>query len=158
MRALSSSAAELLKFSALVRRGVSTHCVELRAVGQGRECIPQLGVGVAIEVPLAVETAPTGKDGQGKHLAAGEGGFGTGPSFWRSRVAEVVDDDVECGEEGVHIDHEESVPFPSGWGGKPTLKGGHLPLKSSPDNSHQAFKKFGVSKKGLDTWVTVATM
>src|SRR5947208_11893977 len=29
---------------------------------------------------------------------------------------------VECGEEGVHIDHDESVPFPSGIGiGKPTL-------------------------------------
>ena len=41
----------------------------------------------------------------------------------------------------VHIDHEESVPFPWGNGiGKPTLKGGHLPLKLSPDNSHQAFK------------------
>ena len=37
--------------------------VELRAVRQGREGIPQLGVGVAVEVSLAVETAPTGKDG-----------------------------------------------------------------------------------------------
>src|SRR5215203_5647916 len=56
--------------------------VELRAVGQGREGIAQLGVGVAVEVPLAGETAPTGKDGQAKHLALGEGGFGTGSSPW----------------------------------------------------------------------------
>ena len=39
--------------------------VELRTLGQGGEGIPQFGVGVAIEVPLAGETAPTGKDGQG---------------------------------------------------------------------------------------------
>jgi hypothetical protein len=43
--------------------------VELRTLGQGGEGIEQFGVGVAIEVPLAVETAPTSKDGQGKHLA-----------------------------------------------------------------------------------------
>jgi hypothetical protein len=55
------------------------------------------------------------------------------------RLAEVVDHNVKCGEEGVHIDHE-SVPFPSGLVSKPTLVRGHLPLKSSPDNSHQAFK------------------
>jgi hypothetical protein len=55
-------------------------------------------------------------------------------------LAEVVDHDVEYGEEGVHIDHESSVPFPSGSGGKLTLKRGHLLLKSSTDNSHQAFK------------------
>src|SRR5215213_8337574 len=140
MRALSSSAAELLKFSAVVRRGVSTNGVELRAVGQGRECIPQLGVGVAVEVPLAVETAPTGKDCQGKHLALGEGGFGTGTSSWRLGVAEVVCDDVKCGEEGVHVKHEESAPFPWGSGGKLTLECGHLPLKCSTHNSHQAFK------------------
>jgi hypothetical protein len=54
-------------------------------------------------------------------------------------VAEVVCDNVEYGEEGVHIDHEESVPFPWGSGGKPTLAKGHLPLKFSPDNSHLAF-------------------
>jgi hypothetical protein len=39
----------------------------------------------------------------------------------------------------VHIDHEESVPFLWGSGSKPTLVCGHLPLKFSPDNSHQAF-------------------
>ena len=39
----------------------------------------------------------------------------------------------------VHIDHKSSVPFPSGSGSKPTLVCGHLPLKSSTGNSHQAF-------------------
>src|SRR5215210_5555780 len=68
-------------------------------------------------------------------------GSGPGLLFWRLRVAEVICDDVECGEEGVHIDHEGSVPFPWGSGSKPTLKGGHLPLKSSIHNSHQAFKE-----------------
>jgi hypothetical protein len=53
-----------------------------------------------------------------------------------------VCDNVEYGEEGVHIDHEESVPFPSGSVSKPTLANGHLPLKFLPDNSHQAFKGF----------------
>src|SRR5215213_8251664 len=103
--------------------------VELRTLGQGGEGTPQFGVGVTIEVSLAAKTAPTGKDGQGKHLAPAEGWIGTGPSFWRLRVAEVICDDVECGEEGVHIDHEGSVPFPWGSGSRPTLKGGHLPLK-----------------------------
>jgi hypothetical protein len=56
-------------------------------------------------------------------------------------VAEVVNSDVKYGEEGVHIDHEESVPFPWGSGSKPTLKGGHLPLKFPTGNSHQAFKE-----------------
>jgi len=40
----------------------------------------------------------------------------------------------------VHVEHEGSVPFPSGLGSRPTLERGHLPLKSSMDNSHQAFK------------------
>jgi hypothetical protein len=61
-------------------------------------------------------------------------------------VAEVVNHNVECGEEGVHIDHEELVPFPKGSGGKPTLACGHLPLKFPTDNSHQAFK--GEKSKG----------
>ena len=37
--------------------------VELRTIGQGGEGIAQLGVGVVIEVSLAVDTTPTGKDG-----------------------------------------------------------------------------------------------
>jgi non-specific serine/threonine protein kinase len=55
-------------------------------------------------------------------------------------VAKVVDRDVKCGEEGVHVEHEESVPFPRGSGSKPTLERGHLLLKSSSYNSHQALK------------------
>src|SRR5688572_29022389 len=54
-------------------------------------------------------------------------------------VAELIDRNVKCGEEGVHVNHEESVPFPSGSGSKPTLKGGHLPLKFPTGNSHEAF-------------------
>ena len=43
------------------------------------------------------------------------------PPFRGMGVAEVVNHNVECGEEGVQIDHEESVPFPSGSVSKPTL-------------------------------------
>ncbi|MGF1473315.1 MAG: choice-of-anchor Q domain-containing protein, partial [Rubrobacteraceae bacterium] len=50
---------------------------------------------------------------------------------------------VKCGEEGVHVEHEESVPFPSGSVSKPTLERGHLPLKSRTDNSHQTFNGGG---------------
>ena len=121
-------------------RAGAYQAIELRAVGQGRESIAQFGVGIAVEVPLARETALTSKDGQGYDLAPAEGCFGTGPSFWRLRVAELVCDNVECGEEGVHVEHEESVPFPSGSVSKPTLLCGHLPLKSSIHNSHQVFK------------------
>src|SRR5215208_8200657 len=57
-------------------------------------------------------------------------------------VVEGVDHNVKCGQEGVHVEHEGSVPFPWGSGSRPTLERGHLPLKSSIDNSHQAFKAF----------------
>src|SRR5215210_6162608 len=114
--------------------------VELGAAWQGREGRAQAALSVAVEVPLAGESRPPGEDGQGDDLARTEGGLRSWPPFRRTGVAEVIDHDVECGEEGVHVEHEESVPFPSGSGSKPTLKGGHLPLKSSTDNSHQAFK------------------
>src|SRR3989337_2147636 len=66
---------------------------------------------------------------------------GAGPPLGRTGLAEIVHDDVECGEEGVHVEHEESVPFPSGSVlGKPTLIRGHLPLKFLTANSPQAFK------------------
>ena len=78
----------------------SYRAVELRTIRQGREGLAQFAVGVAIKVSLAVETAPTGKDGQGNDLAPGEGGFWTGALLWRLRVAEVVDHNVKCGEEG----------------------------------------------------------
>src|SRR5215208_3584927 len=57
-------------------------------------------------------------------------------------VVEVVDHNVKCGQEGVHVEHEGSVPFPWGSGSRPTLERRHLPLKSSIDNSHQAFKGY----------------
>ena len=138
--------------------------IKLRALGQGGEGISQPSLGVAVEVPLARETAPTGKDGQGNHLALGEGGLWAGPLFRRMGVAEVVCDNVEYGEEGVHIEHEASVPFPSGSVSKPTLANGHLPLKSSPDNSHQAFKSLsaahvqGFYRDRLDSGLSPATV
>src|SRR5215204_1546646 len=121
---------------------VQTHAaVELRAVGQSRKSRAQLGLGVAVEIPLAGEPGPPGEDSQGDHLASTERRLWSWSHFRRAGVAEVVDHNVECGEEGVHIEHEESVPFPSESGGKPTLECGHLPLKSSSYNSHQAFKE-----------------
>src|SRR5919107_6145379 len=139
--------------------------VELGTLGQGREGVSEAACGVAIEVPLAVETAPTREDGEGDDLAFGEGRIGTGTPSWWSGLAKVVDHNVECGEEGVHIDHEESVPFPSGIGiGKPTLACGHLPLKSSTHNSHQAFKSLsaahvqGFYRDRLDSGLSPATV
>jgi hypothetical protein len=114
--------------------------VELRAVGQGGEFASEMTFGVAVEVSLAGESRPAGEDSQGNDLAPAEGGLGAGASpLGPPRLAEVVDHNVECGEEGVHVEHEGSVPFPSGSGSKPTLSCGRLPLKSSPYNSHQAF-------------------
>ncbi len=78
-----------------------------------------------------------------------EGGAECG--FLRAGLAKVVHHDVECGEEGVRVDHE-SVAFPSGIGiGKPTLDHGHLPIKIRTGNSHQAFKplKRSPSRKSL---------
>src|SRR5215208_2548513 len=129
--------------------GTGAHtAVELRAVGQGREGVPQVNGGVAEEVPFAGETAPTRKDGEGDDLTCGEGRLRTGLTFWRAGLAKVVDRNVKCGEEGVHVNHEESAPFPSGSGGKLTLERGHLPLKSSPCNSHQAFKALSPQSVG----------
>ena len=77
--------------------------IKLRAgfAGQGGEGILQPSLGVAVEVPLARETAPASEEGQGNHLALGEGGLRAGPLFWWTGVAEVVCDNVEYGEEGV---------------------------------------------------------
>ena len=52
---------------------------------------------------------------------------------------------MRCPYPTVHIDHKSSVPFPSGSVSKPTLVYGHLPLKSSTGNSHQAFKEIDSS-------------
>jgi hypothetical protein len=87
--------------------------VELRAIGQSREGIDQAGACIAIEVPLAREACLPGEDGEGDDLAGAQGCTWSGVSFFlRAGLAEVVDHNVECGEEGVHINHE-SVPFPS---------------------------------------------
>src|SRR5215203_1183219 len=117
--------------------------VELRVLGQGGEGIAQLGLGIAVEVPLAPKACPSGEDGEGYDLAGAQGCIWSGVLFFlRAGVAEVVDHNVECGEEGVHVDHESTGPFPSGNGiGKPTLMGGHLPLNFRSSNSHQTFKE-----------------
>src|SRR5215204_4714850 len=122
--------------------GIESHeTVELGTVWESRECCSQMDLSVAVEVPLAGEPRPPSEDGQGDDFALGEGGWRSGASLLGGvRLAEVIHDDVEYGEEGVHIEHVESAPFPSGLVGKPTLIRGHLPLKSSPCNSHQAFK------------------
>src|SRR5215217_7266001 len=100
--------------------------------------------GVAVEIPLAGESGEVGEDSKGNHFAGAEGGVGSGASLLlRAGVAEIVDHNVECGEEGVHIDHGP-VPFPLGSGSKPTLVRGHLPLKFRVDNSHQTFKTVGM--------------
>src|SRR5829696_8164455 len=97
--------------------------------------------GVAVEIPLAGESGEVGEDSKGNHFAGAEGGVGSGASLLlRAGVAEIVDHNVECGEEGVHIDHGP-VPFPLGSGSKPTLVRGHLPLKFRVDNSHQTFEE-----------------
>src|SRR5215217_4033715 len=101
--------------------------------------------GVAVEIPLAGESGEVGEDSKGNHFAGAEGGVGSGASLLlRAGVAEIVDHNVECGEEGVHIDHGP-VPFPLGSGSKPTLVRGHLPLKFRVDNSHQTSKPLSIS-------------
>src|SRR5215216_3989177 len=92
-------------------RMVAHEAVELRAIWQGGKSVAQASPCVAVEVPLARETAPPSEDGQGDHLACTQGCLRTWLLRWRMRLAEVVDHNVKCGEEGVHIDHE-SVPFP----------------------------------------------
>src|SRR5215218_11368377 len=114
--------------------------IELGTLGKGGEGIYEVSLGVAVEVPLAGEPRPAGEEGEGDDLARTERWVWSWLSFWRVELAEVVDRNVECSEEGVHIEHEGSVPFPWGLGGKPTLECGHLPLKFRTGNSHQAFK------------------
>jgi len=77
--------------------------VELRAVGQGGERTSQMALGVAVEVSLAGESRPAGEDGERDDLALGKGGLGAAGASLLGAVglAEVIDDDVECGEEGV---------------------------------------------------------
>src|SRR5215217_4289264 len=99
-------------------------------MGEGGKGISQAGICIAVEVRLAPEASPSGEDGEGQDLAGTERRIRSGVLLClRAGLAEVVDHDVEYGEEGVHIDHEDgSFPFGNGTG-KPTLVGGHLPLK-----------------------------
>jgi hypothetical protein len=116
--------------------------IELRAVGQGGEGIVQAAARVAVEISFAGEARPAGEDSEGGDLAGAQGRIGAWPLFFsRAGLVKVVDCNVEYGEEGVHIEHEGSVPFPWGLGGKPTLECGHLPLKFRTANSHQAFER-----------------
>jgi hypothetical protein len=55
--------------------------VELRALGQGGECLSQMALSVAVEVSLAGESRPSGEDGEGDDLACGKGGLGAGTSL-----------------------------------------------------------------------------
>jgi hypothetical protein len=76
-------------------------------MGQGGKGISQAGVCIAVEVPLAPEASPSGEDGEGQDLAGTERRIRSGVLLClRAGLAEVVDHDVEYGEEGVHIDHE----------------------------------------------------
>src|SRR5215207_1313364 len=82
-------------------QAVAHQPVELRAVGQSREGIAQVGACIAVEVPLAPEACPSGEDGEGDDLAGAERRIGAGVLFLlRAGLAEVVDHNVECGEEG----------------------------------------------------------
>jgi hypothetical protein len=70
--------------------------VELGTVREGRECSSEMGLGVAVEVSFAGESAPTGEDREGDDLALAQGGWWSGASLFGSmRVAKIVDDDVK---------------------------------------------------------------
>ncbi len=76
-------------------------------------------------MPFAREAGVASEDRQGNHLAGAKRRLGAGrwPLCGYTRLAKVVNDDVECGEEGVHVEHEESAPFPSGIGiSRPTVQ------------------------------------
>lgn len=82
---------------------VALEAIEPRAAWRGGEGIEQVMLGVAVEVPLAGEPRPPGEDREGDDLALGKGCFGAGPLplFWRLGLAEVVNRNVKCSEEGV---------------------------------------------------------
>jgi hypothetical protein len=113
----------------------------------------------AVEVPFAGESSPAGEDGRGDDLAPTEGRLGAGSVLLPEvGLAEVVNHDIQCGEEGVHADHMESAPFPVGSANKPTLGRGHLPLNFRASNSHQASKPCGKQAGNLTEEVIMDTM
>ena len=75
--------------------------IELGTLGKGGEGICEVGLGVAVEVPLACEPRPAGEEGEGDELARTERWVWSWLPFWRVGLAEVVDRKVEYGEEGV---------------------------------------------------------
>jgi hypothetical protein len=85
--------------------------IELGTLRKGGEGICEVGLGVAVEVPLAGEPRPAGEEGEGDDLARTERCVWSWLPFWCVGLAEVVDRNVECSEEGVHIEHEGSVPY-----------------------------------------------
>ena len=91
-----------------------------------------MSLGIAVEVPFAGESRPAAEDREGDDLATTEGSIRTGSApLSLMQLAKIVNHHVKCSEEGVHVEHKESVPFPLGSVSKPTLVHGHLPLKSS---------------------------
>jgi hypothetical protein len=53
------------------------HLVRPLTVEQGRESLLQMPDGIAVEIPLASETAPPGEDSQCHYLAGAQGCIGT---------------------------------------------------------------------------------
>src|SRR5690554_4223711 len=109
--------------------------VVLAAVGQGREVGAQVALGIAIEVLLTGELHPLPEDGQRQHLAAAQRGRGAGAVGLRGQVglAEGVDQDIDCNQEGVHIhrvllswETDESY-LPYGSGHLPVSRGHSMP-------------------------------
>ena len=102
--------------------------IELRASGRAGKA-SRSWLGIAVEIPFAREACPAGEDSEGGDLAGTQGRIGSGVLFLQAGLAEVVDHNVKCGEEGVHVEHESRFLSLRERVGKPTLMGGRLPLK-----------------------------
>ena len=67
--------------------------------------------GVAVEISLTPKAGPLAEDGEGYHLATGQGGLGPWPLFrGERRLEEIIHHNVKCCEEGVGFDHQ-LAPF-----------------------------------------------
>lgn len=82
--------------------------VELASVWQVWERPAQPTLGVAVKVSLAGKLRLLSKEGQGDHLATGETGLGAGMNriIQPTRLAQIIDSDIQCDQEGFDIDHE----------------------------------------------------
>ena len=78
------------------------NCERSGRVGKASEQL----LGVAVEVPSRCRSGPTGRRWPGLRPRSRRGMLRAGPPFRRVGLAEVVDHNVKCGEEGVHVDHE----------------------------------------------------